>query len=309
MPKKAFLLWLVLLCKASIAQQIADTTFNPPITKPAYAKGRGPLVVIDEAHFNFHTASGRYLPFAQLLRRDGYVVQASTTPFREESLRQGKVLVIANALAEVNTRGNWRLPTPSAFTDDEITAVREWVRAGGALLLIADHMPFAGAAEKLGAAFGIRFSNCFASFADTLRDDFFVFRRALGALAAHAILNGIAREEQVDSVMTFTGSAFQIEAGAQPLFVLDSSQVLLMPEIAWQFTPATPRHSASGWLQGATLKFGKGRIAVFGEAAMFSAQLAGPAREAVGMNSPQAPQNYRFLLNTLRWLAGELDSR
>ena len=96
--------------------------------------------------------------------------------------------------------------------------------------------------------------------------------------------------------------------GAQPLFVLDSSQVLLMPEIAWQFTPATPRHSASGWLQGATLKFGKGRIAVFGEAAMFSAQLAGPAREAVGMNSPQAPQNYRFLLNTLRWLAGELGS-
>ncbi len=92
------------------------------------------------------------------------------------------------------------------------------------------------------------------------------------------------------------------------LFVLDSSQVLLMPAIAWQFTPETPRRSAAGWLQGATLKFGKGRVAVFGEAAMFFAQLAGANRTRIGMNSPQAPQNYRFLLNVMRWLAWELDS-
>ena len=308
MIRKLLCLSLLLLLKPSHAQQVADTTFNPPIVKPAYSTSSGPIVMLDEAHCNFHTATGRYLPFARLLRRDGYVVRASTTQFRKESLRAGKILVIANALAQVNTRGNWRLPTPSAFTDAEIAAVREWVREGGALLLIADHMPFAGAAEKLGAAFGIRFSNCFASFADTLRNDFFVFRRAQGTLASHAILNGTTRDERVDSVMTFTGSAFQIEAGAQPLFVLDSSQALLMPEIAWQFTLDTPRLSASGWLQGATLKFGKGRVAVFGEAAMFSAQLAGADRTPIGMNSPQAPQNYRFLLNVMRWLAGELDS-
>ncbi|MBI3470619.1 MAG: hypothetical protein HY013_04620 [Candidatus Solibacter usitatus] len=35
---------------------------------------------------------------------------------------------------------------------------------------------------------------------------------------------------------------------------------------------------AKGYLQGAVLPFGKGRVAVFGEAAMFSAQLSGRTR-------------------------------
>src|SRR5262245_65730591 len=57
------------------AQQVPDPDFKPPVEKPAYAEGKGPVVLIDEAHFNFHTASGRYKSFADLLRRDGYVVQ------------------------------------------------------------------------------------------------------------------------------------------------------------------------------------------------------------------------------------------
>ncbi len=299
--------FLLLLLKSSYAQQIADTTFNPPIAKPAYPVGSGPVVMLDEAHFNFHTATGRYRPFAQLLRRDGYVVQASTSRCNKEGLQQGKILVIANALAEINTRGNWSLPNPSAFADDEITAVREWVHEGGALLLIADHMPFAGAAEKLGAAFGIRFSNCFAMFAEQSQGSLFVFRRSNGALVNHPIINGRTRAERIDSLTTFTGSAFEVDGNAQSLLVLDSSQRLLLPETAWQFTAETPRLSAVGWLQGATLKFGQGRIAVFGEAAMFSAQLGGPNRQPMGMNSPQAPQNYRFLLNVMHWLSGLLE--
>jgi hypothetical protein len=294
---------LLIFLVSSQAQQVADTTFNPPIAKPAYSTGNGPVVMLDEAHFNFHTATGRYLSFAQLLRRDGYVVQASSSRFNEESLRHWKILVIANALAEVN-QGNWSLPNPSAFADDEIAAVREWVHEGGALLLIADHMPFAGAAEKLGAAFGIRFSNCFAMFAEQSRGSLFALRRSNGTLVNHPSINGRTHAERVDSLMTFTGSAFQVDGSAQSLLVLDSSQVLLLPETAWQFKPETPRLSASGWLQGATLKFGKGRVAVFGEAAMFSAQLGGPNRQPMGMNSPQAPQNYRFLLNVMHWLSG-----
>ena len=189
-----------------------------------------------------------------MLRRDGYVVQASSASFTKENLRQGKILVIANALAEVN-QGNWSLPNPSAFADDEIAAVREWVHEGGAMLLIADHMPFAGAAEKLGATFGIRFSNCFAMFAGPSQGSLFVFRRSNGALVNHPIINGRTRDERIDSLMTFTGSAFQVDGIAQSLLVLDSSQVLVLPETAWQFTAETSRLSAVGWLQGATLKF------------------------------------------------------
>jgi hypothetical protein len=40
---------------------------------------------------------------------------------------------------------------------------------------------------------------------------------------------------------------------------------------------------------------------------MFTAQLAGPTRWKVGMNSPLAGQNAAFLLNILRWLTGALD--
>ena len=307
MIQRLLCFFLLVLLTSVQAQQVADTTFNPPIAKPAYASSAGPAVMLDEAHFNFHTATGRYLSFAQLLRRDGYVVQASTTRFNKESLGKGKILVIANALAEINSQGNWSLPNPSAFADDEIAAVRDWVQEGGSLLLIADHMPFAGAVEKLGAAFGIRFSNCFAMFAEQSRGATFAFHRSDGRLAQHPIINGRTTEERIDSLITFTGSAFQVDGGVQPLFVLDSSQVLLLPETAWQFTAETPRLPATGWLQGATLKFGKGRVAVFGEAAMFSAQLAGANRTPVGMNSPNAPQNYRFLLNVMHWLSGLLD--
>ena len=47
----------------------------------------------------------------------------------------------------------------------------------------------------------------------------------------------------------------------------------------------------------------EGRVAVFGEAAMFSAQVTGPNRSTMGMNAPVAAQNAPFLLNVMRWLA------
>ncbi|PYS79732.1 MAG: hypothetical protein DMF70_12530, partial [Acidobacteria bacterium] len=40
------------------AQQVADPNFDAKVAHPAYAKN-GPKVLFDEAHNNFHTASGR----------------------------------------------------------------------------------------------------------------------------------------------------------------------------------------------------------------------------------------------------------
>jgi hypothetical protein len=79
-----------------------------------------------------------------------------------------------------------------------------------------------------------------------------------------------------------------------------------MPEVAWQFSKLTPSISASGMLQGAAVRFGKGRVAAFGEAAMFSAQAVGPNGTPAGMNDPTAPQNAQFLLNVVHWLSGLL---
>lgn len=287
------------------AQQVPDTDFKPPIAAPAYREGRGPVVMVDEAHNNFHTAYGRYLAFADLLRRDGYRVVPNTAPFSRESLKRGQVLVIANA---VNARNltNWTLPNPSAFTDAEVEAVREWVEEGGALFLIVDHMPMPGAAERLGAAFGARWSNGFA--VDEKRQgNPFVFKRDDGSLKDHKITRGRSAEEKVESVATFTGSAFRVEEGkAEPLMVLHDAIVSLEPQTAWQFTPETRRLPVGGWYQGAVLRHGKGRVALFGEAAMFTAQLAGPNRTPAGMNTPVAARNPQFLLNVLHWLSGKL---
>jgi len=285
------------------AQQVADTSFKPPINNPAYRTGRGPVVMLDEAHFNFHTAEGRYKPFSELLRRDGYVVRPSRLKFSRASLRGGRILVIANPLAERN-RTDWSLPTPSAFSEEEVEAVRDWVKGGGSLLLIADHMPFPGAAGALALAFGVRFSNGYAR--DEKAQGPMLFKLSDGSLKDHPITRGRAEAERVDSVATFTGSAFQVEGGAQPLLVLGSSVSSFMTSVAGQITDETPRVPVGGWYQGAVKGFGKGRVAVFGEAAMFSAQLAGPGRGPMGMNAPVAAQNPQFLLNVMHWLSGRL---
>ena len=287
------------------AQQVPDTNFKPPIAAPAYKEGRGPVVLVDEAHNNFHTAYGRYLAFADLLRRDGYRVVPNTSPFTREALKRGRVLVIANAVNAQNVT-NWTLPNPSAFSDEEVAAVREWVKRGGALFLIVDHMPMPGAAEKLGAAFGARWSNGFAV-DEKVSANPLVFKRDDGTLKEHKITRGRREEEKVETVATFTGSAFKIEGGdAEPLLVLRPQIVSLEPETAWQFKPETKRLPVGGWYQGAVLRYGKGRVALFGEAAMFTAQLAGPNRTPAGMNTPVAAHNPRFLLNVLHWLSGKL---
>ena len=287
------------------AQPIPDAEFKPPVEQPAYPKGSGPVVIIDEAHFNWHTAAGRYLPFAELLRRDGYVVRSSKSTFDKDALQQGDILVIANALNERNNN-YWVPPYPSAFRDEEITAVRDWVKEGGALLLIADHLPWPAAANKLASAFGVHYSPGHALDEKTQAEPM-IFRRSDGTLAEHPITKGRAASERVDSVATFTGSAFRVDKGGEPLLIFGPGIVSFTPTNFWMFKADTPRIPVTGWNQGAVLRVGKGRAAFFGEAGMFSAQVDGPQRVPFGMNTPAARQNPQFILNLLHWLSGLLD--
>ena len=295
------LLAVLLASTPSTAQQVADTLFKPDVGSPAHKEGTGPIILIDEGHHNFHTMSGRYLAFARLLQKDGYVVKPHRGRFTLADLSRAKVLVISNALAKEN-ENDWSLPTPSAFDSAEIIAVRKWVSDGGSLLRIADHMPFPGAAGSLAAEFGILMGNGFALEEGT-DDGRMRFTRSDGSLADHPITRGRNAGERIDSVMAFTGQAFRLDGRGDALLTLRRNVVLHMPQVAWQFSKLTPGISASGMLQGAAIQFGKGRVATFGEAAMFSAQLAGPNRAPAGMNEPGAPQNAQFLLNVLHWLS------
>jgi hypothetical protein len=122
-----------------------------------------------------------------------------------------------------------------------------------------------------------------------------VFQRSDRKLADHPITRGRNRGERIDSVRTFTGEAFRALVPRAPLLVLAPETIRLFPNEAWKFSDATPRVRADGLRQGAALTIGRGRVAVFGEAAMFSAQVSGPERRPMGMNTATAAQNPQFL--------------
>jgi hypothetical protein len=291
----------VLAPAAALAQQVADRHYRPEFA-PAYAQDQGPVVCVDEAHHNFHTLGERFFAFGQLLRDDGFRTRASTQTLDPASLAACRVLVISNAQPSDADWSEYPYPTPSAFTDLEIATLHEWVMGGGSLLLIADHMPLAGAAAKLAAAFEVEFHDGFARRERNNRPD--LFTTANGGLRDHVITRG-GSGKSVTSVRTFTGQAFRAPK-AEALLVFPAGYSQWLPEKAWQFTPETRRIPVQGWLQGAVQQVGKGRAAFFGEAAMFSAQLAGDDRVPMGMNSPGAEQNHRLLLNMMHWLVRDL---
>lgn len=280
------------VCTTLTAQQIPDTAFDIGAVTPRHTPDKGPLVTVDAAHHNFHTLENRYAPFGRVLRAEGYQLHSNTQKITPGLLQNTRIYVISNPLDSSNI-GNWALPTPSAFSAAEISALHDWVKNGGRLLLIADHMPFAGAAQELAKSFGFEYLNCFAF--DNRQRNTERFYRSNQSLAEHDITKG------VDTVVTFTGSAFRIPPGAQPLISL-KNYTLTSPRVAWQFEENTPTQPADGFYQGACMAYGKGKLVVMGEAAMFTAQLAGQARNPVGMNQPEARQNIRFLRNIIHWL-------
>ena len=302
MNKQIPLIATILLVTMGIssAQQVPDLQYKPTLSQPAYEFEKGPHIAIDEGHNNFHTVDGRYKTFAELLRRDGYQVSGSGKPLSAEALKGLDVLVISNALHEQNTR-NWSLPTPSAFSQREILALFAWVKTGGALFLIADHMPFPGAVAELAKPFGVVFSNGYARPGYRKRGKTDIFAHGTG-LIENAITRGRTDAEKVTMVATFGGSAFKAPKAATPILVFGPNSVSFETKRAPGITPDAPQVPIEGWYQGAVMEVGDGRVAIFGEAAMFSAQLAGTKKRPMGMNSPDAKQNYQLLLNVIHWL-------
>ncbi len=291
----------------ALAQQQGDLAFEFAVAAQAYPAGEGPRVLVDEAHCNFHRAGERFRPFADLLRADGYVVTASVEVFSSETLANADVLVIANALGEAQCE-TWKLPSALAFSSDEIDALEAWVEAGGALLLIADHMPFPGANEELARAFGLAFIDGYAR--PNAGGPGIRFERSTATLENHPTTVGRSEAESIEAVVSFTGQGFRaLSDDVVGLMVLPSETTMRMPVEAGEFDETTPSFSAEGLLQGAVVSHGKGRVAVFGEAAMFTAQEVTRDGEVYrfGMNAPGAEQNAQFVLNVMHWLTGLLE--
>ena len=258
-------------------------------------------IYIDEGHNNYHTLSGSYAPLGKVMAEDGFRVFPLAAEFTSETLADADILVIANAQHNDNVL-QWECPILSAFTNNEIEAVRRWVAAGGSLFLLADHMPFAGAAQELAAAFQIVFYNGFVLDKASSECRSLTFSSENGLLARSAVTWGTEFETPVDSVTTFCGQGFSIPQEALPLLLLDAADEVVFPQQSWVWDADTPRMEARGLVQGAIMHYGQGRIAVLGEAGMFTC-IGGTS----GMCSPIASQNRQFLLNTLHWLDAQTD--
>jgi len=298
------ILLLLLLAGLSLAQQVADPDFDVTVKNPAYTK-KHPVVFLDEAHYNFHTASGRYKPFADLITNDGYKVIPNKQKFTKESLKGCDILVISNALGAA-MMGSPEASNP-AFTEEECDAVRDWVRQGGNLLLIADHAPMGAANERLSLRFGVDMSKGYtgdpANRDEVSRSDSNIkFNLENKLLGDHPITRGRNESEKISRIISFTGQSLK----GPP----DSVAFMKLADTAVDFTRGPQgtegtTKSAAGRAQGIALKFGKGRAVIMGEAGMLSAQLAGPDKRKFGMNRPGI-DNRQLVLNIMHWLSGLL---
>jgi hypothetical protein len=290
-------------------EQLSDPGFDTTVANPAYRLGSGPRVLFDEAHFNFHTAGGRYKAFADLLTRDGYRVLPSRERFSAPVLRSHDLLIIANALGAPDVSDP--AAAAPAFTEDEAKAVSKWVRKGGALLLITDHQPTGAAAQNLASQFGVRISNATAvdttagNHLEGYMESNLEFTRSNGRLKPHSIIEGRDATEHVQRVVAFGGQSLQGPPKGACFLELG-------PAAFDYHVPSRERAPAGGRCMGLAFRHGRGRVVVMGEAGMLSAQLMtedGPDGKTTthpwGMNWPGI-DNRQLALNIARWLTGAL---
>jgi hypothetical protein len=228
------------------------------------------------------------------------------------------VLLIANARGQGTNDQTYQ----AAFTDAECSQVSAWVKAGGALLLIADHTPFGSVAANLAKQFGVEMGNSYVFDTKNSTDDdptILVFSRGNGLLGDHIITRGNNPSDAVNRLVAFTGQSLGFPSGATALMKLSATAYEAptnqdldaavkaatesQPDIASVIAHVKP---VAGRAQGVALTHGQGRVVIVGEAAMFSAQILsgdGPEDEKFGMNTP-GNDDKRFVLNVLHWLSG-----
>ena len=171
--------------------------------------------------------------------------------------------------------------------------------------MIADHAPFGGAAAALASKFGVESSKGYTFDPENSvagSPSHLIFSRDNKLLATHPIIEGRGENERINLLRSFTGQSFMGPDDSMPILKL-SDKATDAPDFN-----AHQSVSAAGRAQAIALKFGKGRVLVQGEAAMLSAQIAGPEKRRMGMNVP-GNDNRQYVLNLMHWLSGLLKEK
>src|SRR5712692_2355423 len=128
--------------------------------------------------------------------------------------------------------------------------------------------------------------------------------------ASTRLFVGATRRSGVRKILAFTGQSLSVPASATALMKISNDATETFdPEDQRKIAAGIPAGTkVEGRAQGIAMRFGKGRVAVFGEAAMFSAQVAtidGHSFKA-GMNVP-GYDDRQFVVNVMHWLARLID--
>ena len=258
-----------------------DDSFDPPITVPAFPKGRGPVVLVDEKHRDVVSLQTYLRPVGRFLGKDGYVIRPSSETFSSKGLVKARVLVIANAQApEVSPE------QASAFSEEEVRTVEAWVRKGGGLLLIADRAPFGAPARPLARAFGVTLDDntVLRRGSDEKPDGVLTIDVSTDGDRAHPILHGVSRVVYVvGESMDGPGPILRAPAGT---YSGPTAQAIDGP-------------SAAGKPLVLAFSHGKGRVVVIGDAGIASAfgSVGGESHRGIS-----EADNARFIRNVFRWL-------
>ena len=298
---KYYLLLVLIIFSACASRQRPDDTYDVSVKDPAF-EATHPIIVLDEAHNNTHTISGTYGPFAKLISNDGCTVRDNDEPFSAKSLMGADLLVIANAKG-----GKHNAKETAAFSTAECKAVKQWVEAGGSLLLIADHYPFGSAAQNLSQQFGVHMFN--GETTDTIHGggsfkDRLQFSSKNQLLAMNEITQGINSSNAVTTVIADRGQSLNVPDSAIVLLKLSESSFHALPNSIWTkgdktYTRFADPVPAFGNCQGLAMKVGKGKVIILGEASMLTAQTF--EGEKFGINAGDN-DNKQFALNIVRWL-------
>jgi hypothetical protein len=248
-------------------EQTTDAGYRAP---PDAFQGiaAGAAILIDEAHENRHgigsmDAPGTLRWLEEPARAARLPLRVSRLDLSDAALAEARLLILAGA--------------SRPLARQEVDAVVKWVEAGGSLLLLTDHEPFASPALELGRRLGLRFSVEMVPSSATGSGTRLRFTRADGALAAHPLTGGAA------NIVTYGGQAlWREEAGTVSLLGL-------------------PRRLARpGAAQLLAFRFGRGRVVASGETGLFTAQRHADG-SPVGLPD-RSTDNERLVLNCLRWL-------
>ena len=265
---------------------------SPQLTQQAHTEAVSsmPRVLVDEAHQQAYSididiatkmnpvapADNSYAAAAAALRHRGFSVEARREGLIDSDvLAQTDVLVIAHP-AESRWEKTTGIGSP-VFTAAELAAIVEWVRAGGGLVVMAEHEQdkYGNNINELLAAFGVTVVN------GTVVDPVSNFNQVAAWPKAEVVAAGEGVSAGVHAAVVYRAGTLAFDKSVEHQVLLQSSAT------------ADP----AGAPIGALVHAGNGRVAVFADSDLF------------GDDSIADADHARLLTNVVTWVAGSEAAR